>query len=314
MDRRGVLKVFGAGMALAASGPLPAIPRNSEVLGGGAFAIALARAEARAQGRLGVAVLDLQTGARFARRGDERFAMCSTFKFLLAAAVLHAADRGQLRLAQNLTIRREDLAPNSPAVAPKVGGTMTVEALCEGTMTQSDNAAANLLLPLIGGPAGFNAFARLIGDRTTRLDRLEPELNMGAPGDPRDTTTPRAMVANLNAALFGPTLSPAARALLIGWLVANRTGGTRLRAGLPAGWRVGDKTGTGENGTVNDIGAIWPSESRQPILVASYLTEAKASSAIQHAVHADVARAIAAVVGKSAVILEGWGGARPILA
>lgn len=296
MDRRDVLKIAGSGMVLAAAAPVLSVPWKPEVFGGRAFAAALARAEARARGRLGVAVLDLQTGARFSQRGDERFAMCSTFKFLLTATVLHAVDQGRLRLDRVVPIPRTGIAPNSPAVAPMAGRTMTVAQLCAGTMTHSDNEAANLLLPLIGNIEGFNAFARLLGDRATRLDCGEPALNSALHGDARDTTTPNAMLGSMKAALFGRTLSPTSRRLLTDWLVANTTGGTRLRAGLPAGWRVGDKTGTGQNGTVNDIGVIWPGGARRPILVTSYLTGAKGTSATQHAVHADVARAIAAAI------------------
>jgi beta-lactamase class A len=297
MDRRDVLKTVGGAAAVALAGRALAIPPQSRIFGGDAFAAAIARAEHRAQGRLGVAVLDLQTGARFAQRGDERFAMCSTFKFLLTAAVLHAVDGGRLQLTRPVRIHRADIVPNSRAVAPMVGRAMTVAALCNGTMTLSDNAAANLLLPLIGGIGGFNAFVRLLGDGTTRLNRTEPELSMGTPGDPRDTTTPNAMLASMNAVLFGRTLSAAARMRLTGWLIANKTGGTRLRAGIPAGWRIGDKTGTGEHGSASDIGVLWPSPARHPILVTSYLTASRVSQESQYAVHAEVARAIVAAVG-----------------
>jgi beta-lactamase class A len=296
MDRRCILKVVGSGVVWASATQALAIMPKSRAFGGQAFATAIARTEHRAQGRLGVAVLDLETGARFSQRGDERFPMCSTFKFLLAAAVLRAVDGGRLALGRAVPIPRVGIVANSPAVAPMAGRTMTVGELCAATMTQSDNAAANLLLPMIGGVAGFNAFARLIGDRATRLDRTEPGLNMGAPGDPRDTTTPNAMLASMHAVLFGRTLSHAARERLNGWLVANTTGKTRLRAGLPAGWRIGDKTGTGEHGTANDIGVLWPHAERRPMLVTSYLTASRAPQAVQYAAHADVARAIAAAL------------------
>ncbi|MBN2971219.1 serine hydrolase [Roseomonas aeriglobus] len=140
---------------------------------------------------------------------------------------------------------------------------MTIDQLCAATMTLSDNAAANLLLPLIGGVDGFNAFVARLGDRTTRLDRHEPELNTAIHGDARDTTTPLAMLGTMRAMLFGQTLSPAARAKLTGWLVANTTGATRLRAGVPRRWRVGDKTGSGENGTYNDVAVLWRARSRR---------------------------------------------------
>lgn len=295
MHRRELLKTIGAGgtALMLAPGTLFAAPPAA--FGGQRFAAAMAAVDRRAPGRLGVAVLDLASGARFSLRGGERFPMCSTFKFPLSAAVLHAADRGRLSLDRRVPIARGDIIANSPVSARHVGGTLRVVDLCHATMTTSDNTAANLLLPLIGGPDGFNAFLRAAGDRTTRLDRIEPHLNEGTPGDPRDTTTPNAMVATARTLLFGSALSPAARRQLTGWLVANTTGGTRLRAGLPRGWRVGDKTGTGDT-SANDVGVLWPRAGRPPILVASYLTEARGTQTERYAVHADVARAIAAAV------------------
>ncbi|SOB86640.1 beta-lactamase class A [Sphingomonas guangdongensis] len=295
MDRREVLVMLGAAGVAAAILPERLYAAGTPDFGGARFAATLADIDRRAPGRLGVAVLDFATGQRFALRGGERFPMCSTFKFPLSAAVLHAADRGRLPLDRAVAVRRGDIIANSPVTARRVGGSMRVAALCHATMTTSDNAAANLLLPLIGGADGFNAFLRAAGDRVTRLDRIEPHLNEGTPGDPRDTTTPAAMLATMRATLFGSVLSAASRQRLIGWLVANTTGGRRLRAGLPAGWRVGDKTGTGET-SANDIGVLWPRPGRAPILVASYLTEARGSQVRRYAVHAEVARAIAAAV------------------
>jgi beta-lactamase class A len=112
---------------------------------------------------------------------------------------------------------------------------MTLAALCEATMTLSDNTAGNLVLKAIGGPAGFTAFARALGDPVTRLDRWEPGLNEARPGDPRDTTSPDAMAANLQRLALGDALSPRSRDRLVAWLVANTTGDARLRAGAPKG-------------------------------------------------------------------------------
>lgn len=295
MQRREMLKTIGAGTTAMVLARTPALAGKTGAFGGSHMTAATAAAEARSGGRLGVAVLDLATGARFSHRGGERFPMCSTFKFPLSASVLHAAEHGRLSLTRPIAIRRADIIANSPVTQRHVGGAMRVVDLCHATMTTSDNTAANLLLPLIGGTDGFNAFLRRIGDATTRLDRIEPHLNEGAPGDPRDTTTPEAMLASMHAILFDTALSPASRGRLIGWLVANTTGATRLRAGLPKAWRVGDKTGTGET-SANDVAVIWPRANRQPILVTSYLTEAHADQATMYATHADVARAIAAAV------------------
>jgi beta-lactamase class A len=168
---------------------------------------------------------------------------------------------------------------------------MTVAELCEAAMTLSDNTAGNLLLASIGGPQGLTAFVRSLGDDVTRLDRIETELNEAAPDDPRDTTSPDAMASDLRALALGNVLSTKSRAQLIGWLAANMTGGKRLRAGLPAGWRVGDKTGTGEQGTANDVAVIWPPD-RAPFVITAYLTGAAAPAERQDAVMAAVGRAV----------------------
>lgn len=297
MQRRDVMTMFGIGAGVTLFAPSTILGAKTPDFGGGSLSGAITRIERGSGGRLGVAVTDLATGSRFTHRGDERFAMCSTFKFPLCAAVLHAVEQRRLTLTRAVPIPRGSIVANSPVVARHRGGTMRVVDLCAATMTRSDNAAANLLLPLIGGTDGFNAFLRRIGDGVTRLDRIEPHLGESAPGDLRDTTTPRAMAATMRAILFGSALSSASQARLTGWLVGNTTGGTRLRAGVPRGWRVGDKTGTGANGTSNDIGVLWPRAGRCPLLVASYLTGATGDDRAQHAVHADVARAIAAALG-----------------
>jgi len=167
-----------------------------------------------------------------------------------------------------------------------------VEALCAAAVQDSDNAAANLLLSTLGGPRAVTAFARILGDGMTRLDRNEPSLNEAAPGDPRDTTTPTAMVGALNALLLGPTLTATSRHRLEGWMVACTTGRAKLRAGLPADWIVGDKTGSGQRGTMNDIAILRPPR-RAPILVAVYATGSKASWADREAMIAEVGRILA---------------------
>jgi beta-lactamase class A len=156
----------------------------------------------------------------------------------------------------------------------------------------SDNPAANLLLKMIDGPAGFTQFTRSLGDSVTRLDRYELALNSNLPGDPRDTTTPRAMVNSMEQVLTGPVLSATSRELLIGWLVNSPTGLKRLRAGLPATWRVGDKTGTGANGAVNNLAIAWPPE-RKPILIALYLSESTQSIDALSVAHAEIAKILA---------------------
>jgi beta-lactamase class A len=169
---------------------------------------------------------------------------------------------------------------------------MNVEALARATVVTSDNTAANLLLTRVGGPAGLTEFLRSHGDTTTRLDRNEPTLNTNLPSDPRDTTTPRAMVATLQAFLTTPALSIESRERLIEWMVSSETGKNRLRAGLPREWRVADKTGTGERGAANDVAIAWP-PNRGPILIAAYLSDSTSPPSTLNAAHAALARLIA---------------------
>jgi beta-lactamase class A len=251
------------------------------------------RLERESGGRLGFALLDTGNGRRFQHRGDERFPMCSTFKLLLVGAVLARADRGTESLPRRLAIRKQDLVPWAPFAETRLGRDASVEELCAAAMTQSDNVAANLLLASIGGPPAIGAFARTLGDARTRLDRTETALNSAIAGDPRDTTTPLAMLANLHALLLGDALSPPSRGRLEGWLRANTTGNARLRAGLPPAWGVGDKTGSGANGTTNDVAIVWP-PGRAPLLVAAYLTGSKLDSERRDAIHAALARALSA--------------------
>lgn len=233
---------------------------------------ALARLEQANGGRLGVAVLDTAGGERSGYRADERFPLCSTFKFLLVAAVLRRVDHHAEALDRAVSIPPRPLIFNSPLTEPSAGGTMTVAALCQAALTQSDNTAANLLLASIGGPAGISRFARSLGDAVTRLDRWETSLNESLAGDPRDTTSPAAMAGDLHSVLLGNVLSRPSRGQLTGWMEANRTGLERLRAKLPAGWRAADKTGSNGEHTSNDIAVFWPG-GRPPIIVAAYITQ-----------------------------------------
>lgn len=253
--------------------------------------------EQRSGGRLGVAVLDTHTGRRFAWRGDERFRMCSTIKLPLSAAILRRVDQGRERLDRKITYGRDVLMGNSPVTEKHVEDGMTIAALCAATITVSDNAAANLLFEALGpgdgGPAALTRFLRAIGDQTTRGDRLEPELNTGAPDDPRDTTTPTAITDTWKTLLLGDALSPASRKQLTAWVVANKTGDKRLRAGLPKGWRVGDKTGNNGKDTTNDVAIAWP-PGRKPVLIASFHDRGSSDDDARNAVLADVARAVVA--------------------
>jgi beta-lactamase class A len=257
-----------------------------------------ARLEKDNTGRLGVAVVDTGAGDSIGYRKDERFAMCSTFKMLLAAAVLERVDAGKEKLDRTIAIGATGLLPNSPVSLEHAGGSMTIRELSAAIVTRSDNTAANLLLDSIGGPPGITRFARSLGDTVTRLDRVETALNEALPGDPRDTTSPAAMAANMRLLLVGNKLSPASREQLIEWLVANRTGDERIRAGLKRDWRVGDKTGSNGENTTNDIAIIWPGD-QAPVLVAAYLTVCAGPETKRNAVLAQVGREVAQCIGAS---------------
>jgi beta-lactamase class A len=259
---------------------------------------ALDAIEARSGGRLGVAVLHAGSGFSAGHRADDRFALCSTFKLLAVGAVLRRVDEGRERLDRRITFDASDLVAYSPVTkdhADRDG--MTVAQLCEAAITLSDNTAANLIVVSLGGPPGVTAYARSLGDQVTRLDRIEPMLSEATPGDPRDTTTPLSMLEDIQASALGGALAPASRDRLVKWLIGNRTGDARLRAGLPPGWRCGDKTGTGEHGTANDVSILWPPQGA-PLILSAYLTESTANPAGRDAALADVARAVVAAVNR----------------
>jgi beta-lactamase class A len=247
-------------------------------------------------GRLGVAVLDTASGAEATHRANELFPMCSTFKFLATAAILGRVDAGSERLDRTITFGPEDIVPYSPITSARVSeGRMSLADLCEAAITVSDNTAGNLLLADLGGPAGFTAYARSIGDETTRLDRIEPELNEALADDPRDTTSPAAMLANIKSLVLGDVLSQASKKQLTGWLRGNKTGGARMRARLDKDWQVGDKTGSGENGTTNDVGLMWP-PNREPVVVSIYFTGTSRNSDQRNATLAAVGYAISTAI------------------
>lgn len=259
-----------------------------------AFIAEMQRIERDVKGRLGVVVRDTGSGIQIGHRSLERFPMCSTFKLLAAALVLRRVDEGKEKLDRRITVRQSDIITYSPVTEKRIGRDMTIAELCEAVMTLSDNAAGNLLLASFGGPPAITAFARTLGDGVTRLDRNEPALNEAIPNDPRDTTTPTAMARNIRRLVLGSALKPDSKDQLTRWLLANKTGDTRLRAQLPAGWRVGDKTGSGERGSTNDVGVLW-SPQDAPIIVTAYLTETSASPEARNVAIAAVGQAVAAM-------------------
>ncbi|MBN3779743.1 PenA family class A beta-lactamase [Burkholderia sp. Ac-20345] len=257
---------------------------------------ALAALERSAGGRLGVCAIDIATGRRAEHRQNERFPFCSTFKAMLSAAVLAQSVERPALLQQRVTYTKADLVNYSPVSGKHVDDGMTVAALCEAAIQYSDNSAANLLMKLLGGPSAVTAYARSIGDDSFRVDRWETELNTALPGDLRDTTTPAAMAASMRVLMLGDALPAAQRAQLVTWMRGNKVGDKRLRAGVPAGWTVADKTGTGDYGTTNDAGVVW-SPSRAPIALAVYYTQARADARSKEDVIASVARIVVQAFG-----------------
>ncbi|MEV8019337.1 class A beta-lactamase [Streptomyces sp. NPDC086554] len=243
-------------------------------------------------GRIGVHALDTGSGASIRYREHERFAIASTFKVLAAAEILRRArDKEPGLLDVLVEYTRDDLVSASPRTEMHLETGMTVRELCDATITYSDNAAANLLMRRMGGPAGITAFARSLGDSRTRLDRWEPELNTNIPGDPRDTTTPASMTANLHKLVLGDALAPLDRGQLTRWLLENTTGDKRIRAGLPKGWRVGDKTGTPAYGGVNDVAVAWPPD-KAPLVISVYTTRLDPETPGEDRIAEDITRIV----------------------
>jgi beta-lactamase class A len=280
VDRRTLL----AGGASLLAGPVQAAPDFNETI---------AEMESALGGRIGVAALDTGTGMRLSHRGQERFAMCSSFKWLLATAVFSRVDRGEMRLDQEIAYSDSDLLGFAPVTRARAGeGQLTIEMLCAAAVKFSDNTAANLLLAQIDGPSGLTHYLRGIGDPVTRLDRNELALNSNIPGDPRDTTMPEAMIRTMKMVLLGDVLRPASRDRLIQWLKESPTGLKRLRAGLPKDWIAGDKTGTGIDGPSVDNAVAWPPD-RAPILMVTYVDARNATADQREAPHAKIAARIA---------------------
>lgn len=244
-------------------------------------------------GRVGLYAENLATGTKLAWRADERFVMCSTFKASLAACVLARVDRGEEQLAAMIPYGQADLLEYAPVARENLAaGKMSVGDMCKAIVELSDNSCANLLLARIGGPAALTAFWRSLGDTTSRLDHNEPELNRSPPGDPRDTTTPAAMALNLGRLVTGEALSPASRAQLTDWMVNCKTGANRLRGGLPAGWKIGDKTGYNGKDAAGDIAVAWPKPDT-PFLIAAYAQGGTPTPAQIAALFAQIGRMVA---------------------
>ncbi|PLR34628.1 class A beta-lactamase [Chimaeribacter californicus] len=262
------------------------------------LAAQLAELERSANGRLGVALIDTGSQREITYRGEERFAMASTFKVLAAGAVLqHSVTQPDL-LAKRIRYDRAALLSYAPVTGKHLAEGMTVAELCAAAIEWSDNTAANLLLTEIGGPQRITKLARSLHDDKTRLDRWEPALNTAIPGDERDTSTPQAMARNLQHLALGDALPPAQQQQMIGWLKNSQTGAKSIRAGVPAGWEVGDKTGSGDYGTTNDLAIIWPPHGK-PLVLAIYFTQPKADAEARRDVLATATRQVLAAFSAS---------------
>ncbi len=247
-----------------------------------------AQLESKFDARLGVYAIDTGTNRKVAYRPNERFAYASTYKALATGAVLQQNSIDQLN--KIITYTKDDLVTYSPITMAHVDTGMTLEEICEAAIRYSDNTAGNLLLKKLGGPDGFEKALRQIGDRTTEADRFETDLNEAAPGDIRDTSTAKALAADLKAFTVGHVLPTDKRKFLTDWMRGNSTGDQLIRAGVPKGWEAGDKSGAGGYGTRNDIAIVWP-PNRAPIIIAILSTRNTKDATYDNALIAEAAKA-----------------------
>ncbi|MFZ2991146.1 class A beta-lactamase [Ideonella sp.] len=295
MDRRTCLQ----GLLGAASGwtPLFAGAGVATAISQSQISERFASIEKTSGGRLGVQVLDTGNQRTWGHRVDERFLMCSSFKLLAAARVLDRVARGEESLSRRIAYGKADLLPNSDITRRHAAqGAMSLGALCHATVTESDNTAAQLILASYGGPAGLTRWLRTLGDETTRLDRDEPMLNEWDPTRTLDTSTPAAMARTVAALTVGQQALPQAeREQLVRWMKACVTGKRRIRAGLPADWAIGHKTGTSGRGELIDLALVWPPR-RAPIVVTAYIAESTARHDVAESALADVGRLLPALI------------------
>ncbi|WP_337262438.1 MULTISPECIES: class A beta-lactamase [unclassified Serratia (in: enterobacteria)] len=286
--RRKLLLAAATIPAISALTPLLAYAANTSLQQAQQQLTALEKASG---GRLGVVAINTADGTTLQLNGGQRFPFCSTFKVIAASAILHHSLNNNGFMQQRIRYQKSDLVAYSPITEKHLDGGMTVAELCAAALQYSDNTAVNLLMKQLGGPAAITAYARSIGDSTFRLDRWETELNSAIPGDERDTTTPAAMAASLQKLTLGNALPQAQREQLVAWMKGNTTGDKRIRAGVPAGAIVADKTGGGDYGTTNDIGIVWR-ENRAPVAIVVYFTQPQQDAKANNEVIAAAARIV----------------------
>lgn len=285
------LRIFLAFFLVSTAWLFPLKPVFAE---SGSILQAVQAAESRLDARVGISVHDTGSGRRWHYREDERFPMASTAKTLVCAALLQ---QGASSMTAGVQIEAADILSYAPVTKDLVGQTVTASRLCAITMRTSDNTAVNAVLDVIGGPPVVTSFLRSIGDETTRLDRNEPDLNEGTPGDTRDTTTPRAMEETIAALVLKDALEEEAGRQLTEWMLSNEVGGPLLRAGIPNDWRIADRSGAGGHGTRGIVAVMWP-PGQAPVVASIYLTETEASMQARNAAIASIGRAIAAAVAR----------------
>lgn len=251
--------------------------------------------EAILSARIGVTVFDTENGEYWDFNGDERFPLTSTFQTIACAKLLHDSEQGKINLNSTVKIKKTDLVTYSPVIEKYVGQEITLDDACFATMTTSDNTAANIIISAVGGPESVTDFLRQIGDKETRLDRIEPELNEGKLGDLRDTTTPKAIASTLNKLLFGSVLSEMSQKKLESWMVHNQVTGNLLRSVLPTGWNIADRSGAGGFGA-RSITAVVRSEHQSPIIISIYLAQTEASMADRNDAIVKIGRSIFEVI------------------
>jgi len=281
--------VLAAALALAPGLPAKAAPQATPLYQ------AVNQIQHQLGGRVGILVRDTGTGQSWSVNADERYPMASTFKALACGALLARLDNAPAMASAKARIEASDLVPYSPVMEKRVGEHVALPDLCAATMTTSDNTAANKVLQALGGPPAVNRFVRSLGDTVTRLDRWEPELNEGTPGDPRDTTSPAAIASVLEKMVLGNALSEQSRQQLTQWMLDNEIAGPLLRSGIPADWRIADRTGSGGHGTRAIIAVMWPPQ-RAPIVAAIFITATNASVGQRNQAIADLGRALSQTV------------------
>lgn len=285
--------VFGIALALgltATHGPVVAETSVEQILETTVSAL-----ESRLDARIGIMIQDSASDWTWGHREHERFLMASVFKSILCGYVLHSADAGTLLLDEPLTVDEADILDCAPVAEKHLGGTLSIGELCFATVDMSDNTAANLLIDRVGGPRAVTAFLRSIGDEVTRLDRMEPELNLFVPGDPRDTTSPAAMATTWQALLLDNVLTPASRGQLAEWMRHGGVTGTLIKTSAPPDWIIMDKSGGGRDFTCNLVAMVVPPD-RAPFTVAIFLSDTPEDWSTRNDAVAEISAAVVEVL------------------